>query len=68
MVIYIFRLIFSVLKVFQGFPLQTFASFALKFFDVNLRFDIQHVGGELVSMALPALFDTLASQRGRHMI
>ena len=51
MVIYKIYLIFSALKVFQGFPLRTFAPFALKSFDVALRFDINHVNGELVSVA-----------------
>ena len=39
---------FTVLKVFQGFPLRTFAPFTLKSFDVALRFDVKRVNGELV--------------------
>ena len=45
---------FVVLKVFQGFPLRSFALFALKSFDVALRFDIKHANRELVLNAQAA--------------
>ncbi len=51
MEIYKFHLILQFQKSFKVFlyePLRTFAPFALKSFDVALRFDIKHVNGKLV--------------------